>query len=390
MAKVLIGYTWEIVNTDQTGSDTVPANGEIYFETVAVPNSTNTLRLLVDGEEVASQDSSAEPCQAVEPLVCTDVNFNTFAPFSYGDTQDTNGAVSVEDAGATLRITGNTWQQIAVDYIVTPNTMIEVDFSSSNLGEIHGVGFDAGSNNQAVSRDSVFRLGGSQGWGLSQYDTYDTYAPNTNRYTLMLGRFIDEGTYPYITFVNDHDVDNPTAESVFSNMRICEVDDPIIPTEPTSCSAQSVVSYTPGSAKAGTVVVERSDPTNALGTAQNNDTVNFVSLGFGGELILDFGQAVFNEEGDDLRVFETTYGDSTRSWTVYPEQAIVYGSQDGQNWITLGTARKDGGFDLGPLPWIQYVRLVDISDPDSFPGGATTDAFDVDAVEAVSTCGVAP
>jgi hypothetical protein len=51
-----VQFTWEVVGTDQSGSETVPANGRTSFKTrrVAGPNTT---RLLVDGQEVDVEDA---------------------------------------------------------------------------------------------------------------------------------------------------------------------------------------------------------------------------------------------------------------------------------------------------------------------------------------------
>ncbi|MGB2986268.1 MAG: hypothetical protein WBE26_10325 [Phycisphaerae bacterium] len=155
--------------------------------------------------------------------------------------------------------------------------------------------------------------------------------------------------------------------------------------DPQGCSAQSVVSFTQGKRRNGdTVLSERSNPENALGEAQRDDTVNFVSLGFGGELILDFARAVLNETGDDVQIIETTYANRDGSWVSYPEQAEVYASKNGIDWVLLGIDRQDGTFDLGELDWARYFRLVDITDPSEF--SANVNGFDVDAIEALSNC----
>jgi uncharacterized repeat protein (TIGR01451 family) len=156
------------------------------------------------------------------------------------------------------------------------------------------------------------------------------------------------------------------------------------------CSAQAVVSYVPGTNRNGTsIAANRMDPTKALGPAQDDDTLNFVSLGFNlqeqagvAELVLDFAPYVIvNGAGMDVRVTETSYGDRNRDWTRYPEQADVYASEDGVNWVYIGNARKDGDFDLGSLATARYIKLVDVTDPSQMRSG-TMDAFDVDAVEA--------
>lgn len=145
-----------------------------------------------------------------------------------------------------------------------------------------------------------------------------------------------------------------------------------------SCSegdewADSVVSYTPGP----NVPAERSNPNKALGVAENNDTINFVSLGVGGELVLAFDNFIENKAGDDIEIIETSYNNP--SCASYPEYVHVYASQDGNTWTDLGTACQEGdpSFDLGSLPWAKYVKLLDNS-------SNTADGFDVDGVRAIN------
>jgi len=379
-----VNYTWDVVGTQQAGSGVATANSDVFFETQTVPDSPNTVRLFVDGEQQQVKASNPAACDPPDE-VCVNIDFNSYAVTSYGSSQDTNGTFTVEDNGSTLRLVGNTWQQIAFPYTLTEETVLRFDFTSSNQGEIHGIGFDAGSNSQAVSKPTVYRVYGTQSWGRSDIDTYATYAPATQSYEVRVGEDYT-GEYSYLTFVMDHDVSTPTADSVFSNVQVCE-----IPLPTPTCTLQSVVSYIPGTRVSGEPISSsRTDASQALGTPEDDDTENFVSLGFGGELIVDFGQAVFNESGTDIQVYETSYNDHDRPWSGYPEQAEVYGSQDGQTWTLLGVARKDSSFDLGDLDWIQYLRIVDTTDPADFSVSNQADGFDVDGVQAYSTCDVPP
>jgi hypothetical protein len=160
--------------------------------------------------------------------------------------------------------------------------------------------------------------------------------------------------------------------------------------------AQNVLAFDQGTQKDGTPVVNkgdgvnRSDASNALFGPDGD----FVSLGFGGELTVDFGGPIYNVVGDDGTVIEITfdralYGD---------EQIEVYGTTGGGAQILLGTVtNKDDPFNLGGstddatkgtfrLPAhvnkLVSITLIDVSDPNQseFPNNA--DAFDVDSIEA--------
>jgi hypothetical protein len=57
-----IAFSWDVVGTSQRGSGTVPANSEVFFETVTVPNSPNTTRLFVGGVQQDVKASSGAAC----------------------------------------------------------------------------------------------------------------------------------------------------------------------------------------------------------------------------------------------------------------------------------------------------------------------------------------
>jgi hypothetical protein len=146
--------------------------------------------------------------------------------------------------------------------------------------------------------------------------------------------------------------------------------------------AASVVSFNQGTMKNGAAVPSvRSNATNALGAPQNTDVVNFVSLGFGGQIVLGFDYVVFDKAGDDLQMVETSYGNP--SCTNYPETARLEISLDGNVWSAVdGEFCLDQMVDVSSagLPYFQYLRITDASHLSSsrFPG--TADGYDVDGV----------
>lgn len=127
------------------------------------------------------------------------------------------------------------------------------------------------------------------------------------------------------------------------------------------------------------VAEERSNPELSLGLTNNLDEINFVSLGFGGEITIEMSQPIRNGEGNDLKVWETTFAPT--NCTIYPEKASVFASQDGCHFVSLGVACQDEEFDLGLLNWARYIKIVDQSSTNAFRRFGEVDAFDVDAVE---------
>ncbi len=149
------------------------------------------------------------------------------------------------------------------------------------------------------------------------------------------------------------------------------------------CYATNVVSYSPGLRKDGTPILgERSNPENALGAPQGTDDINFVSLGFGGSLILEFDSRIINRTGTDFKITETSYNEPVCD--TYPETAHVYASKDGDTWEDLGTGCLDSEYDLGVLDFAAFLKIVDESDSVSFAN--SDEGFDVDGVVAFS-CG---
>ncbi len=72
---------------------------------------------------------------------------------SYGGGQD-QGTSTVNGNGE-LIIADNAWKSISLNYTVTANTVLEFDFSSTDQGEIHGIGFD---NDNNISSNRTFRV----------------------------------------------------------------------------------------------------------------------------------------------------------------------------------------------------------------------------------------
>lgn len=148
-----------------------------------------------------------------------------------------------------------------------------------------------------------------------------------------------------------------------------------------SCFATNVVSYTEGTKLDGSpLAFARTDAFKALGQPEDNDTYNFVTLGYGGELVLEFGGAISNGPGNDLRIVETSFGNQTPQ--TYNEVAQVWVSQCGLEWYSIGSVALDGELDLDDagddgLEWAQYIKIFN-------DGSTTFDGYDVDGVVALN------
>jgi len=149
--------------------------------------------------------------------------------------------------------------------------------------------------------------------------------------------------------------------------------------------ADSVFSYAPGPGVSSTY----DDPSQALGAPNDDDAgVNFVSLGTGGSLILEFTDNSLTTSGDatpDLHVFEI--GGAV-------EEMIISISSDMLDWIDLGRLEGqptsidiDGVSGVSSGTQYSFVRIIDGEEGLS---GSPFAGADIDAVGAISSAPPVP
>jgi hypothetical protein len=138
-------------------------------------------------------------------------------------------------------------------------------------------------------------------------------------------------------------------------------------------------------------VVGAVDPsTNDSNIGEGSGTVQFVSLGYGGSIELQFATPICNIAGPDFKVWETSYGNSSNC-VAWPERAAIYARQDAcQPWILLTPYNGqclDFEVDLGFLSWASEIRIEDRTD-ETTPvfQSSNQDAFDVDGIEGYVGC----
>ncbi len=171
------------------------------------------------------------------------------------------------------------------------------------------------------------------------------------------------------------------------------------------CFASSVVegSFMQGLTKKDKAVpADRSDATKALGEPEyvyirNNET--FVSLGYGGSIVLGFDGVIYDEPGNDLLVVETTgTGANAGASPAWVETAEIFVSQDNVAYYSVGFANKfeaaqldiaDAVDDEGNPVVLEFIRNVKVQDvtPTSSISG---DAYDLDGIVALNGCSMDP
>ncbi len=162
-----------------------------------------------------------------------------------------------------------------------------------------------------------------------------------------------------------------------SSGEICDIDN--------SCAGGEVIAFNQGFKQNGKPISNRrSDATNAVGYPEQGDGYNFVSLGFGGSIDIELNTIVVDQPGNDFVVIETSFKDAKRSCEDYPESADVYVSENGTDFLLVGNTCRDGSFDISVagLMQIEFVRIVDTSDPTMF--SANADGFDVDGIACIN------
>jgi len=153
---------------------------------------------------------------------------------------------------------------------------------------------------------------------------------------------------------------------------------PATPEPNANCVAVSVRRYNPKLDSVGNPLTAFTDPTAALGIPQGDASANYVALGIGGSLELNIDPPIQNTFGLDMLIHETSPDGAP-----VMETARVQGSFNGFIWLNLGTLDSDGWVDLGLLPYIRYVRIIDETDITGLADGMVTDGYDVDALQGV-------
>ena len=192
---------------------TLPIGSTSYTDQNLSPNTTYYYRARVSLNDVLSRWSNTANTTTDDINVCTDcIDLRNYTLSSYSNNDP--GSASVSSNGLSITLTSNSWKSINLSYDVTPNTVLEFDFSSTSEGEIHGMGFDT---DNGASSDRIFKVFGTQNWGIIDFDNY---AGGTQNYQIPVGTFYT-GNFDRLVFANDDDVD-ASGNATFSNIKIYE------------------------------------------------------------------------------------------------------------------------------------------------------------------------
>jgi hypothetical protein len=147
---------------------------------------------------------------------CMTIDFATATIQSYGGSQD-QGTFQVVNNGKVLKLERNAWKAVMLDYNITPETVLELEFYSTEEGEIHGIGFD---DNNSISYALTFKFYGNQAWGRLEYDNYPG-GGSWKKYSIPIGKYYT-GEADRLFFACDNDRYPHGGNSYFRNVRIHE------------------------------------------------------------------------------------------------------------------------------------------------------------------------
>lgn len=317
----------------------------------------------------AFQDSSQDSCNAVEVIASTQGNKSDGTPVN-ADRSDLNAALHTPDkantAGGfyslglngsiTLALGGAVYNQSGADIII---------YETSFSGDACGRGDD---------ETALIEL--SQNGDI--WVEYGTVCRDGSIDFEGLG--LDYVTQIRITDTTTNSGDGYDLDGIEAINGCEEIPDEV-------CYGSAAFDYVPGLDKNGNpVVAERMDTNQALGEPEVDDTLNFLSLGYGGEVTITFDGVVYNNYGPDIEVVETTY--DNHSYSHYPESADIYVSQNGVDFYLIGSVLTDDAGDLDisnapiELAYITEVKIIDTTPSDSI----SDDGFDLDGVIALTGC----
>ena len=138
--------------------------------------------------------------------------------------QDFGGNYTISDNGSVLELIGNSWKKAALDYTITPNTILEFDFRVDGEGEIQGIGFDDNTslNTSGSDDEFFFKLAGFQGvgWDNSDFENY-SIGDGWKSYSIPLGEYFT-GDKNFLVFMGDRDNSPEIQNSSFRNITFRE------------------------------------------------------------------------------------------------------------------------------------------------------------------------
>ncbi|MEL7192307.1 MAG: SdrD B-like domain-containing protein [Bacteroidota bacterium] len=169
------------INANQTV--TISTNDVNDYQRIYIPvgsfytGSMDRMIFGADDDATGGSNTMFRDVQVYESNTGNGVNidFNNYTISSYGTSQD-NGTYAVSNNGGDLMIQDNAWKSIDLNYNVTIYTILSFEVKTTDIGELHFIGFDNDMDEQN-SLAYLFMLFGSDAWGTTSNEhAYGAYS----------------------------------------------------------------------------------------------------------------------------------------------------------------------------------------------------------------------
>ncbi len=174
--------------------------------------------ILASGGTFTNSTTTAICAGNVGPDPCSAVNFNSYSINSYGGNRDI-GTFQIQDGGATIFLQNNALKSINLNYNVTPNTMLEFKFKSTNQAQVHGIGFNS-NNNLALGK--IFKVHGTlnNNQFISDYDIY--FGNNYLTYVIEVGNYYSGSNLSKLFFLVGNANGPASGNGYFKDVKVYE------------------------------------------------------------------------------------------------------------------------------------------------------------------------
>lgn len=134
--------------------------------------------------------------------------------YGHGWGQD-DGEATITPDGSTLSLTTDAWKEIS-NFRLAADTVLSFDFSSTDEGEIQGIGLDIGG---LLREERVFQLLGTQTYGRQDFVGQAEADGEVVHYEIALGELLSEyvGRRFELVFINDDDAKGGS-DATFANI----------------------------------------------------------------------------------------------------------------------------------------------------------------------------
>lgn len=203
-------HTLTFFDSDGDGMCCTKGNGGFQL----IDNSGNAV---VSGGDF-SDTQSFEFCTPDGSPNCDFIDFNDYEIKSYAGNRDI-GSYTILNGGSALYLHNNAMKYIDIDYEVTANTVVELEFSSSQITQLHAIGFD---HNKAISLNLAFKLYGTANANKVN-NQYGTYAPSGyKQFHIPVGQHYHHPALDRLFFLVGRTTAPGQGNGYFKNVRIYE------------------------------------------------------------------------------------------------------------------------------------------------------------------------